>query len=270
MKKQNATELLLFIKERFQPGENFDAKKLKKAYLDDNLNVTYFMAQLMKKGEILQIKRGSWSLPGSARNEKNIHLPILYISKAEKNILEAIFNTDFHSEINGLSRFPLDKLKAFLSEDEIALLPDLLPKLKNINVVSCIGDGSKGKILEIKDELFLKYMTEIDLIKEISLTDLEIDQKIKRFISSEEKKRKKIIELAEEIAVKEDELTVCTEEIEKLSKDKERLEKEILNLRGEVKKIEVLIDDETESQFIQLMSKMDPERRRNIFKKLLS
>lgn len=267
MKKQSAKELLLFIKENFQPEQKIDTKSLKKIYLDDSLNVSYFMAELVKKGEIVQLKKGLWCLPGKAPSD---HLDILYISKTERNILDIIFKMDLRSE-NGLSRFGLESLKEKLSEEEKNLLPDLIPKLKNANIISCVGNGEKGKIMEIKEYTFLKYMDESDLIKEVSLTDLEIDKRIKRFISEEERKEKRAEEIIEEKSIKEENLLNCLTEIETLTKTKDILEKEISSLEKELKKIESLLSEsETEKQFAKLISNMDPDRRRSIFKKLLS
>jgi hypothetical protein len=266
-KKQSALETLEFIKKNFQPGQKINAKTLKKLYLDDTLNVSYFMSQLVKKGEITQLQRGLWCLPGKAPSD---HLGVLYISKIERNILDVIFKMELRSE-NNLSRFGLDSLKELISEEEKNLLVDLIPKLKNAGIISCVGNGEKGKILEIKEHIFLKYMTEPELIKEISLTDLEIDQKIKRFISEEERKEKRANEIIEEKSTKEDELLTCLAEIETLTKTKDILEKEISSLDKELKKIESLAtESEVEKQFVKIMSDMDPERRRNIFKKLLS
>ena len=267
-KKQSVAELLIFIKGKFQPGESFNGKTLKKIYLDNTLNVSYFMAQLVKKGEVMQVSRNLWSLPGEAPS--NNALPVLYISKTERHILEVIFKMELHSE-NNLSRFGLETLKELLSEEEKTLITDLIPKLKRAEIASCVGGGTQGKILEIRDHIFLKYMTEPELIKEISLTDLEIDQKIKRFISEEERKEKRAKEIVEEISIKEDHLLTCLTEIEVLSRTKETLEKEVSGLQKELKKIEsVAIENNVEKQFVELMSNMDPERRRNIFKKLLS
>lgn len=267
-KKQSAVELLVFIKENFQPGQKINAKALKKLYLDDNLNVSYFMTQLVKKGEIIQLQRGLWCLPGEA--PINNHWTILYISKIEKNILDVISEMELHSE-NGLSRFGLESLKEKLSEEEVGLLTDLIPKLKSANIISCVGNGEKGKIIEVKDSTFLKYMTEPELIKEISLTDLEIDQRIKRFISEEERKGKRITEIVEEKSTKEELLLTCLTEIETLTKTKDTLEKEISGLEKELKAIKSLISEsEAEKQFAELIANMDPDRRRNIFKKLLS
>ena len=267
-KKQSVTELLIFIKEKFQPGQNFNGKTLKKIYFDDTLNVSYFMAQLVKKGEIIQVSRNLWSLPGEAPNDNA--LAVLYISKIERHILDIIFKMELHSE-NNLSRFGLETLKELLSEEEKSLITDLIPKLKSAEIASCVGNGTQGKILEIRDNIFLKYMTEPELIKEISLTDMEIDQKIKRFISEEERKEKRAKEIIEDISTKEDKLLICLTEIETLSRTKETLEKEVSGLRQELKKIEsVATENEVEKQFVELMSNMDPDRRRNIFKKLLS
>ncbi len=263
--KVNVKEVLNCIQKHFQLGEPFNSKQLKDAYMDENLNVTYFMSIIVEKGDAVQIKRGLWSLPGGERNVSNIKT--LYISKAEKRILDAILKMDLKSE-NGISRFGMNKLSEILTEEESVLLPDLLPKLKSVGILSCVGTGTQGRILEIKDDLFLEYVTDPDVVKEISLTDLEIDQKIKRFLSEEDRKRNRSLEISERLESVEGELLKVLTQIETLETNKELIEKEIKSLRQDLSRLQNTNDD-VERQFIDLMAGMDPERRREIFKKIL-
>lgn len=261
--KVNAKEVLDCIQKHFQPGKPFDSKLLKKVYMDENLNVTYFMSILVEKGDAVQIKRGLWSLPGDNVSD----IKTLYVSKAEKSILDAILKMDLKSE-NGVSRFGMNKLSEILTEEESALLPDLLPKLKSVGILSCVGTGTQGRILEIKDDLFLEYVTDPNVVKEISLTDLEIDQKIKRFLSEEDRKRNRSLEISERLESAEGELLKILTQIETLETNKELIEKEIRSLRQDLSRLQNTNDD-VERQFVDLVAGMDPERRREIFKKIL-
>lgn len=134
--------------------------------------------------------------------------------------------------------------------------------------MSCVGTGTQGRILEIKDDLFLEYVTDPDVVKEISLTDLEIDQKIKRFLSEEDRKRNRSLEISERLESVEGELLKVLTQIETLETNKELIEKEIKSLRQDLSRLQNTNDD-VERQFIDLMAGMDPERRREIFKKIL-
>ncbi len=265
MVKQSVKEVLTIIQEKFQPGESFNSKQLREASNDENLNVTYFMSILVQKGDILQIKRGLWSLPGESKDLSDTKP--LYISKAEREILNAVFKMDLKSE-NGVSRFGLNKLLELLTKEESELVTDLLPKLKSVGILSCAGNGTQGKILEIKEDLFLKYITDPEAIKEVSLTDLEIDQKIKRFLSEEHKKQNKSVEISEKIEVAEKKLLEVLAQIEVLETNKGLLEKEIKGLKQDLGKVQNS-GNEVEKQFVELMTNMDPERRREIFKKIL-
>lgn len=262
MAKQSAKEIIEFLREKFV-GRKFGAKELKEAYQEPNLNVSYFMSILVNQGAVVQIKRGLWSLPERSSSESKT----LYVSRAERGILDAILKMELKSE-NGFSRFGINKLIEILNEEESALLPDLLPKLKNVGILSCAGTGTQGKILEIKDELFLKYVTDPDSIKEISLTDLEIDQKIKRFLSEADRKQNKSLEISERMEIAQKNLAETLNQIKALETNKDLLEKEIKELKQDLDKLKDA-NDEVEKQFVELIANMNPERRREIFKKIL-
>lgn len=264
MAKESADQILLIIKEKFTETETFDTKKLKSIFANKNLNISYFMNVLVKKGKVTLVRRNLWSLP----KIKKTNLTPLYISRAERKILDAILKIELKTE-NGISRFPLGKVKDLLSEEEKTLVTDLFPKLSNLGIISCVGTGACGKILEINDDLFLKYLTDSELIKEVSLTDLEIDQKIKNFLSEEEIKSKNLEEISEKLVVVESELFEVVAQIESLEKIKESLEKDIKGFKEELNNNQNQTNGNDEKEFIRLMANMNPEKRLIMIKKIL-
>lgn len=268
-KKQiSKAEVMIIVKDHFNAGEIFSSKDLKKASFIANLNTNYFLNLLVKDGLIIKIDKKSWMLPidESVPSDK---IEPLYVSVEEKNILQKIFDMDLKA-IKGKLRFNLKKLKEIIPEEHIDLITDLLPKLKNLGIMACVGNGvGDEKIMEINENLFLKYMID-DHIKIISLSDAEIDRRINHLISEAMRKNQLKEEVAEELEEKNSKLQICLEEIKNLEKQRESLEKDVKALQSEYDKLKN-IDDETvvEHQFIASLSEMSPERRRAIFKKVL-
>ena len=216
----------------------------------------------------VKIDSRNWMVPVDEEISSEKIQP-LYVSTEEKNILQRIFDMELRS-INGKSRFNLKKLKEITPVEQIDLIPNLLPKLKSLSIMTCIGNGvGDEKIMEINETLFLKYMID-DHIKIISITDIELDKRISHLISEAERKHRLGKTVAEELEEKASKLRTCLEEIKNLEKQKEALEKEVKSLQSEHDKLNQ-IDEESiiEQQFIVSLSEMSPERRRAIFKKVL-
>lgn len=268
-KKQiSKEEVVIIIKENFSPGRKFQSKDLKRVSFVTNLNASYFLNEIAKTGAIVKIDNRNWVVP----NEKTSmpgETPPLYVSMEEKGILQKIFNMELKA-FQGKLRFNLKKLKELISEDDCDLIADLLPKLKKLGIMNCVGNGiSDERIIEVNEDVFLKYMVE-DHIKIISITDIELDKRINHLISETERRYQLREKVAEELEEKISKLTNCLEEIKNLEKQKESLEKDVKALQSEYDKLKN-IDDETvvEHQFIASLSEMSPERRRAIFKKVL-
>ena len=270
MEKKNIgqEEVMIIIKDNFSPGQPFSNNNLKKVSFIADLNANYFLNLFAKKGLIEKLSRSSWMLPIDESIPSDKIKP-LYVSAEEKNILQKVFDMELKA-VNGKLRFNLKKLKEIISEEQVDLINDLLPKLKNLGIMACVGNGvGDEKIMEINENLFLKYMID-DHIKIISLSDAEIDRRINHLISEAMRKNQLKEEVAEELEEKTSKLQICLEEIKNLEKQRESLEKDIKNLQSEHDKLNQ-IDEEsiTEQQFIVSLSEMSPERRRNIFKKVL-
>ena len=272
-------DVLAIIRHNFVVGQVFSAKDLY-AFLAINIvPMNYFLTSLKNKGELEKLARNRWALPISVEHldpkdqnstfEMCLDLPsvtnVLRISLKEKEILQIIFEMDLKSK-EGKSRFGLDHLKSRLSKEQQFLLPELLPKLKSVGILCCLGEGKgQERIMEMDDALFLEYSTGESM--EITLfSNTEIDEKINLFVSQIQDQLEMGEEINSEIEKEATELQSINSQIVTLETKRRLIEENLQRLKEKASRLNT---EEYPKDFIESLSKMAVEQRRSFFQKII-
>ncbi len=277
MGKIKMKEVLAIISDNFTKGKPFLAKEIKEL-LDNSRSTSYFLKTLKEQGLLQKLARNRWVLPESAPEFLGPELKegaevqeeepqvSLRISLKEKEIFQEIFNMDLKSK-GGKSRFGLDHLKDRLSKEQQLLLPELLPKLKSVGMIHCLGEGAgKGKVMEMDDSIFLKYFSGEGL--EISpFSNTELDERINSFISQVKKEKGKREELISEFNYQELELHSISGQISILENSKKEIEKKLAELKAAISSTQEF--EKYPGDLIESLARMPIEHRRAFFQKVL-